>query len=88
MGNNNILYFLAVLALICSCFLYKERLKNDRLYKICQDQDDTIQLQLEAISSQRSYISKLKDHYNNNLIYNRNSYDDYPFSRSPENPIH
>ena len=78
MGDNKILYFLLGLVLFFSYRLYVQDQENIRLYKICKDQDDTIQLQLEAINYQQLYINRLKSYYNNSLIYdNDNSYNQF-----------
>lgn len=62
--------------------LYKESQDNERLYKICTDQEDTIQLQLEAINSQKVYINHLQYSYNN-LYYSKGD----PYS-NPDKAIH
>lgn len=89
MGDNKILYFLLGLVLFFSYTLYVQDQENIRLYKICKDQDDTIQLQLEAINYQQLlYINRLKSYYNNSLIYdNDNSYNQF-FDQPQGNPIH
>lgn len=88
MGDNKILYFLLGLVLFFSYRLYVQDQENIRLYKICKDQDDTIQLQLEAINYQQLYINRLKSYYNNSLIYdNDNSYNQF-FDQPQGNPIH
>lgn len=88
MGDNKILYFLLGLVLFFSYRLYVQDQENIRLYKICKDQDDTIQLQLEAINYQQLYINRLKSYYNNSLIYDDyNSYNQF-FDQPQGNPIH
>lgn len=70
MRDNNVLYFLFFLLALATYNLYKESQDNERLYKICTDQEDTIQLQLEAINSQKVYINHLQYSYNN-LYYSK-----------------
>jgi regulator of RNase E activity RraB len=82
MRDNSVLYFLFFLLALVTYNLYKESQDNERLYKICTDQEDTIQLQSKAINSQKVYISQLQYSYNN-LYYGKGaSYD------NPNTPIH
>ena len=67
--------------------IYKETQENERLYKICEDQEDVIQLQLEAIDSQKAYISQLQYNYNS-LYYGQGSSYYIPNKKENTNPIH
>lgn len=82
MRDNNVLYFLFFLLALVTYNLYKESQDNERLYKICTDQEDVIQLQLEAIKSQKVYINHLQYSYNN-LYHGKSS--SYP---NADQPIH
>jgi regulator of RNase E activity RraB len=87
MRDNNVLYFLFFLLALATYNLYKESQDNERLYKICTDQEDTIQLQLEAINSQKLYINQLKYTYNN-LYYGKGSSYHLPNKEKNSSPIH
>lgn len=87
MRDNNILYFLFFLLALVTFNLYKESQDNERLYKICTDQEDTIQLQLEAINSQKTYISQLQYSYKN-LFYGKDGVYYTPSKKENANPIH
>jgi len=87
MRDNNVLYFLFLLLALSGYNLYKESQDNERLYKICTDQEGVIQLQLEAINSQKVYISQLQHNYNN-LYYSQGSSYYTPNKKENTNPIH
>ena len=63
MDNRNTIYFLIFLLLLVTYFLYEKSMNNHRLYKICQDQQITIDLQSEAIKKQNLYINILNNNY-------------------------
>lgn len=87
MRDNSVLYFLFFLLALVTYNLYKEGQDNERLYKICTDQEETIQLQSKAIDSQKVYISQLQYSYNN-LYYGKGS-SYYPSNKEKNsNPIH
>ena len=44
-------------------FLYEKTVDNNRLYKICEDQDNTIKIQSEAIAKQNLYINLMNNAY-------------------------
>jgi hypothetical protein len=50
-------------------FLYDKHKDNERMYKICQEQEDTIQELQKAISLQQFYIKQLESI--NGLNYNK-----------------
>ena len=87
MRDNSVLYFLFFLLALVTYNLHKESQDNERLYKICTDQEDTIQLQLEAINSQKVYISQLQYTYNN-LYYGKGSSYDLQNKEKNSSPIH
>lgn len=72
MRDNSVLYFLFFLLALVTYNLYKESQDNERLYKICTDQEETIQLQSKAINSQKVYINHLQYSYND-LYYGKGS---------------
>ena len=43
--------------------LYKETQENERLYKICTDQEEVIQMQNNAIEYQKLYLNYLNNNY-------------------------
>jgi hypothetical protein len=43
--------------------LYKETQENERLYKICTDQEEAIQMQNNAIEYQKLYLNYLNNNY-------------------------
>jgi len=67
--DKNFVYFLSFILLVVVYFLYEESIENQRLYKICQDQEEVIQLQADAIARQNLYINVLV-----NKTVNRSSY--------------
>jgi hypothetical protein len=67
--DKNFVYFLSFILLVVVYFLYEESIENQRLYKICQDQEEVIQLQTDAIARQNLYINLLV-----NKTVNRSSY--------------
>lgn len=69
MDNRNIIYFLFFLLILVTYFLHKESTDNNRLYKICKDQDLTIQLQSKAIEKQNLYIHIMHSSKNQKLEY-------------------
>jgi hypothetical protein len=87
MRDNNVLYLFLVVLVFLIYNLYKETQENERLYKICEDQEDVIQLQLEAINSQKVYISQLQYNYNS-LYYGQGSSYYTPNKKEDTNPIH
>ena len=87
MRDNSVLYFLFFLLALVTYNLYKESQDNERLYKICTDQEETIQLQSKAINSQKVYISQLQHNYNN-LYYSQGSSYYTPNKKENTNPIH
>jgi hypothetical protein len=87
MRDNNVLYLFLVVLVFLVYDLYKETQENERLYKICEDQEDVIQLQLEAINSQKVYISQLQYNYNS-LYYGQGSSHYIPNKKENTNPIH
>ena len=87
MRDNNVLYLFLVIIGFFVYSLYKETQENERLYKICEDQEDVIQLQLEAIDSQKAYISQLQYNYNS-LYYGQGSSYYIPNKKENTNPIH
>ena len=87
MRDNTILYFLLFLLAFVTYSLYKETQESDRFYKICTDQEDVINLQSDAISSQKAYISQLQYNYNN-LYYSQSGSRYIPNKNQDENPIH
>lgn len=87
MRDNNVLYLFLVALVFLVYNLYKETQENERLYKICEDQEDVIQLQLEAINSQKVYISQLQYNYNSLYYGQGNSYYS-PNKKEDTNPIH
>ena len=68
--DRNVIYFLTFLLVLVTYFLYEKSIDNNRLYKICQDQQITIELQSEAIKKQNLYINVLNYSKNNQLQYN------------------
>ena len=46
--------------------LYKETQENERLFKICADQEEVIQEQNAAIEYQNLYLNYLRNSYNQN----------------------
>ena len=44
-------------------FLYEKTVDNNRLYNICDDQDNTIKIQSEAIAKQNLYINLMNNAY-------------------------
>lgn len=88
MKDENFIYFLVFLVCLISFFLYRSNLDNERLHAICEDQDETMQLQDQAISAQKSYISRLQYNYNN-LYYTNHGQQYYaPNNKQEANPIH
>lgn len=88
MKDQNFIYFLVFLVCLISFFLYRSNLDNERLRTICEDQDETMQLQDQAISAQKSYISRLQYNYNN-LYYSNYGQQYYtPNNKQETNPIH
>ena len=87
MRDNNVLYLFLVALVFLVYNLYKETQENERLYKICEDQEDVIQLQLEAINSQKVYISQLQYNYNSLYYGQGNSYYS-PNKKEDTNPIY
>ena len=69
MDNRNIIYFLTFLLVLVTYFLYEKSIDNNRLYKICQDQQITIGLQSEAIKKQNLYIYMINSSKNQKLEY-------------------
>ena len=69
MGCRDANYFLLFCLIIVTYFLYKESTDNNRLYKICVDQDETIYFQSEAIAQQNLYINLLNSKNNNKPLY-------------------
>lgn len=69
MGRRDTNYFLLFCLIIVTYFLYKESTDNNRLYKICVDQDETINLQSKAIAQQNLYINLLNSKNNNKSLY-------------------
>lgn len=69
MGCRDTNYFLLFCLIIVTYFLYKESTDNNRLYKICVDQDETINLQSKAIAQQNLYINLLNSKNNNKSLY-------------------
>lgn len=69
MNERSCIYFLIFLLLLVAYFLYEKTVDNNRLYKICKDQDETIQLQSEAIDKQNLYINILNNSSNYKSIY-------------------
>lgn len=69
MDNRNIIYFLIFLLVLVTYFLYEKSIDNNRLYKICKDQDLTIQLQSKAIEKQNLYIHIMHSSKNQKLKY-------------------
>ena len=86
MRDNTILYFLFFLLTLVTYNLYKETQENKRLYKICVDQEDVIQLQSKAIDSQKIYINELKYRYDN-ISYGKGNLT-YPSHKKENSPIH
>lgn len=69
MDNRNVIYFLTFLLVLVIYFLYERSIDNNRLYKICQDQQITIELQSEAIKKQNLYIYMINSSKNQKLEY-------------------
>lgn len=63
MSDKNTSYFLIFVILIVCYALYQKTAENDKMYKILTDQDDTIELQNQAIQLQQSYIRQLQYSY-------------------------
>lgn len=87
MRDNSIIYFLFLLLALVTYSLYQETQENNRFYEICTDQEDVIKLQLEAINSQKVYISQLQYNYNN-LYYGAISPHYSPNKKQNSSPIH
>jgi hypothetical protein len=69
MDNRNVIYFLTFLLVLVIYFLYERSIDNNRLYKICQDQQITIELQSEAVKKQNLYIYMINSSKNQKLEY-------------------
>ena len=69
MADKNISYFFLILLIIVTYFLYEKIKECEKLYKICQEQDDTISLQSSAIAKQTLYINLLNSKDYKNPIY-------------------
>lgn len=60
MHDKTFLYILIVLLFFCFNEIYNISKNNDRLNKICIDQEEVMQLQNHAIEAQSIYILELE----------------------------
>ncbi len=66
MVDKNYVYFLMLVVFLLCYSLYKETQENERLFKICTDQESVIQTQKSAIQYQNLYLNYLRNNYNQN----------------------
>jgi hypothetical protein len=66
MVDKNYVYFLMLIVFLLTYSLYKETQENERLFKICADQEEVIQEQNAAIEYQNLYLNYLRNSYNQN----------------------
>jgi hypothetical protein len=66
MVDKNYVYFLMLIVFLLTYSLYKETQENERLFKICTDQEEVIQMQNNAIEYQKLYLNYLNNNYKKN----------------------
>ena len=64
MVDKNYVYFLMLVVFLLAYSLYKETQENERLFKICTDQEEVIQMQSNAIEYQKMYLNYLNNQLN------------------------
>lgn len=69
MQNESLVHFLIFLVILLSYFLYKESEENTRFYELLVKAEETIDVQSEAIASQKKAIKQLETAYY--LLYNK-----------------
>jgi len=67
--NESLVHFLIFLVILLSYFLYKESEENSKFYKLLVKAEETIDIQSEAIASQKKAIKQLETAYY--LLYNK-----------------
>jgi hypothetical protein len=60
MHDKTFLYILIAVILCCFYKIHESYERNDRLYKICLDQEEVIEIQNNAIHLQSVYIGELE----------------------------
>jgi hypothetical protein len=60
MRDKTFLYIFIAVILCCFYKIYESHERNDRLYKICLDQEEVIEIQNNAIHLQSVYIGELE----------------------------
>jgi len=67
--NESLVHFLIFLVILLSYFLYQESEENARFYELLVKSEETIDIQSEAIASQKKAIKQLETAYY--LLYNK-----------------